>query len=173
MTRGVSSMHSQEKVTSRENSEFLSCLHQWAAIPVFLFLYSEGCKATNPLIHLRACIITMQQQQSKSKCNYKHTGSTREQLKKDRILPHPLHDYQKQGVWLSLLIERGINALAITRLLLHAAVIFMYTYLFVYIWSQILMHRLAYFIIVLQPFSGPIVPECHLSHASVRWGLFQ
>lgn len=59
----------------------------------------------------------MQQQQIKQ-----HTGSTGVQLKMDRTLALPLNAYQNQGVWLRLLIERGIHGLAITLLLLPTAI---------------------------------------------------
>lgn len=105
------------------------------------------------------------------KSNYEHTRSTGVQLKMDRILEQPLNAYHNQGVWLQLLIERGNHGLAIAPLLLPTAR--RQKYIFVYISSCLLMHLLAYFINALQPFSAPIVPECHLSHVSVRWGLFQ
>lgn len=112
----------------------------------------------------------MQQQQSKQ-----HTGSTGVQLKMDRTLALPLNAYQNQGVWLRLLIERGLHGLAITLLLLPTAIRQKknYIYIFVHISSRLPMHLLAYFINALQPFSAPIVPECQLSHASARLGLSQ
>lgn len=116
----------------------------------------------------------MQQTATKPEHNSQYPGSTSVQLKMDRTLAPPLNAYQNQDVWLRLLIERAMHGLAITLLLLPTAI--RQKYLYIYICTFLflpLMHLLAYFIDALQPFSAPIVPECQVSHASARLGLFQ